>query len=463
MASSKPASAFRGDLAAWRVEGVAAEAGFGAAVILAAAGLGWLVRLAFPNMLPGGLLFPALLLAGLVGGWRGGATAVVLAFVARFTFLRPLTDPILIGDAAGYANLAIFVVSTSAVALIGAWVRDLLGRLRRAHDLLAEQTLRYGALFENVPEGFAVCDAIRDGAGRLIDYRIVEMNPALRRLLNVGPEAIGSRLSEAPGNWKRWLEVCDRVLTTGQPVGFERFNAASKLWHEVRISCLTPTRMVQFFFDITERKAAEARQAELFDELNHRVKNNLAMVAGLLDLQAKGAPEAARGELAKAAGRVRSIADVHAALAGDAGAGAGSVDFAAYLEDLVGRLDRSLGLREGVRLALRTEPANLPAEAAVPLGMAVNELVTNAVKYAYPSPAAGPIEVALERRGEDLLLSVSDEGVGLPTNGGRNGLGMRLVRSLAGQAGGELTVGAGAGAGVGARFEIRLRDAGRVA
>jgi len=459
IAPSKPPARFNGDLTTWRVDGVAAEAAFGAAVLLAAAGLGWLIRLAFPDMLPGGLLFPALLLAGLVAGWRGGATACVLAFVARFTFLRSHADPLLVGSPAGYANLVIFVVSTSAVAAIGAWVRDLLGRLSRARDLLAEQTLRYGALFETVPEGFAVCDAIRDETGRLVDYWIVEMNPSLRRLLNVGPEAIGSRLSEAPGNWTRWLEVCERVLATGQPIGFERFNAERNLWHEVRISRLTPTRMVQFFFDITERKAAEARQAELFDELNHRVKNNLAMVSGLLDLQAKGAPEAARGELTRAAERVRSIADVHAALAGEARAVAGSVDFAAYLEDLVGRLDRSLGLRNGIRLALRTEPASLPAEAAVPLGMAVNELVTNAVKYAYPPPSSGPIEVALEREGNDLLLSVRDEGVGLPASGGGTGLGMRLVRSLAGQAGGEFAICGGPGA----RFEIRLRDVGRVA
>jgi two-component sensor histidine kinase/PAS domain-containing protein len=457
MTPSEPAAGFKDDLAAWRVEGLVAETAFGAAVIVLATGLGWLIRLAFPEMLPGGLLFPALLLAGLVGGWRGGAAACALAFAARLTFLLSRTDPLLTGDPAGYANVVVFIVSAVAVASIGAWVRHLLVRLRGARDLLSEQTLRYGALFETVPDGFAVCDAIRDEAGRLVDYRIVEMNPALRRLLDVGPEAIGSRLSEAPGNWTRWLEICDRVLSTGTPIGFERFNPERSLWHEVRISRLTSSRMAQFFFDITERKAAEVRQAELFDELNHRVKNNLAMIAGLLDLQAKDAPTAARGELAKAAERVRSISDVHAALAGDAGAG--SVDFAAYLEDLIARLDRSLGLREGVRLALRTEPASLPAEAVVPLGMAVNELVTNAVKYAYPSPAEGPIEVALEREGDDLLLSVRDEGVGLPAGGGRNGLGMRLVRSLAGQAGGELHVGVGPGA----RFDIRLKDAGRVA
>jgi PAS domain S-box-containing protein len=459
MATSKPPPAFRGDLTAWRVDGPAVEVGVGAAILFVAAGLGGLIRVAFPDMLPGGLLFPALLLAGLVSGWRGAGAACVIAFVARFTFLRPHADPILLGQPAGYANLAIYFVSTTAVAAIGSWVRHLLGRLRGARDLLAEQTLRYGALFETVPEGFAVCDAIRDETGRLVDYTIVEMNPALRRLLGVGPEAIGSRLLDAPGNWTRWLETCDRALTTGKPIKFERFNRQTKLWHEVRVSRLAESRMVQFFFDITERKAAEAKQAELFDELNHRVKNNLAMVSGLLDLQAKQASPAARGELAKAAERVRSIADVHAALAGDASGKVGSVDFAAYLEDLVGRLDRSLGLPEGVRLALRAEPAHLPAEAAVPLGMAVNELVTNAVKYAYPSPTAGPIEVALEREGEDLLLSVRDQGVGLPTSGGGRGLGMRLVRSLAGQAGGELSIGAGPGA----RFEIRLRDAGRVA
>jgi two-component sensor histidine kinase/PAS domain-containing protein len=441
------------------VKGPTVEVSVGAAILLVAAGFGWLVRAVIPEMLPGALLFPALLLAGLVSGWRGGATAFVLAFVARLVFLRPDPDPILIGQPAGFANLAIYIVSTSAVTAIGAWVRHLLGRLHTARDQLAEQSVRYAALFETVPEGFAVCDAIRDASGRLVDYRIVEMNPALRRLLGVGPESIGSRLSEASGNWTRWLEICDRVLTTGKAVKFERHNADRELWHEVRISRLTPTRMAQFFFDITERKAAEAKQAELFEELNHRVKNNLAMVSGLLDLQAKEASEAARGELAKAAERVRSIADVHAALGGDAGTGAGAVDFAAYLEELIARLDRSLGLREGVRLALRAEPASLPAEAAVPLGMAVNELVTNAVKYAYPSPTFGPIEVALERQGEDLLLSVRDEGVGLPAGGGRRGLGMRLVRSLAGQAGGQLSIGDGPGA----RFEIRLRDAGRVA
>jgi two-component sensor histidine kinase len=125
----------------------------------------------------------------------------------------------------------------------------------------------------------------------------------------------------------------------------------------------------------------------------------------------------------------------------------------------VRRLDRSLGLPDGVQLTVRAEPASLPAESAVPLGMAVNELVTNAVKYAYPSPRSGPIEVALQLDGADLLLSVRDEGVGLPAAGGRKGLGMKLVGALAGQAGGELSIGAGPGAS----FEIRLRDAGRSA
>ena len=84
----------------------------------------------------------------------------------------------------------------------------------------------------------------------------------------------------------------------------------------------------------------------------------------------------------------------------------------------------------------------MPVDTAIPLGMVVNELVTNAVKYAYPYPTAGVISVQLTRVDQGIRLIVADDGDGLSEEALRasNGLGMRLVRSLVAQVDGELVV-----------------------
>ena len=395
-----------------RADGLAAELVLAIVVIGVATAVAWSLTMISPGVLPGALLFPALLVASVIGGWRSGLAAGVLSLAARALIMRTRPDPIFAAQAPNLANLAIFVLAVAAVVAIGSYVRFLLDRLHRSRDEMIERNLRYATLFETVPEGFAVCEAIRDATGKLIDYTIIEINPALQRLLNVGPDVVGSRLSASSYDWTRWLELCDRVLTTGESVVFERFTRPFNLWHEVHLSRLSDERIAQFFFDITERKASEARQAELFDELNHRVKNNLAMVAGLLQLQARGSADATRGELMKAAARVHSIAEVHSALT--RGSEADSVDFAAYLEELCVGLRRSLAMDKGVELGVQAEPALVKVEAAIPLGMVVNELVTNAVKYAYLSDEGGPIDVGFKRDGSELLLTVRDEGPGTP-------------------------------------------------
>jgi two-component sensor histidine kinase/PAS domain-containing protein len=442
-----------------RVEGLAAELSLAVIIVGLATVVAWALTLVSPGVLPGALLFPALLAASMIGGWRSGVAAGVLGIAVRATVMRVKSDPIFASNAPSETNLAIFVLAVAAVVAIGSYVRFLIDRLRLSRNEMSERNLRYATLFETVPEGFAVCEAIRGENGKLVDYTIIEINPALQRVLGVGPEVVGSRLSAARYDWTRWLQLCDHVLTTGEPVVFERFNRAFNLWHEVHLARLSEERIAQFFFDITERKASEARQAELFDELNHRVKNNLAMVAGLLQLQAKGSGAAARSELLKAADRVQSIAEVHAALT--RGAGADTVDFAAYLEELCLGLKRSLAVERGLQLGVEAEPALIKVETAIPLGMVVNELVTNAVKYAYLGDESGKIDVGFKRDGGALVLTVRDEGRGLPkeATGTGGGLGMRLVRSLVDQVGGELSILEGAGA----RFEIRLgEDANRV-
>jgi two-component sensor histidine kinase len=431
-----PGAVMRDAAVKLHADSFAAQVALGVGVVGAVTLIGWALRAALPAAFPAALLFPAILFASLVGGWRAGATAAVLSLIARTFSLAPLDFPGVASNGAAI-NFVLFAMAAAAVVAIGIYPRSLIDRVRRSSETLRERTLNYDTLFASIPEGFAVCDAIRDGEGRLVDYTIVEINPALQRLLGVGKEVIGTRLTDAPGNWSRWLRVCDLAMTTGNTVSFERHNRASDLWHEVHISKLTETRMAQLFFDITDRKVQEARRAAAFDELNHRVKNNLAMVASLLQLQARGSEDQVREHLVKAAARVQSIAEVHDALSRGGG---DAVDFGAYLQDLCASLRRSLAIEDCIALRVETEPENVSVETAISLGMVVNELVTNAVKYAYPKGEAGAITVAFRRDGHRLTLTVGDHGQGLASEPGAGGLGTRLVRSLLDQLGGEMRV-----------------------
>ena len=170
-----------------------------------------------------------------------------------------------------------------------------------------DERANYHYLLDNMSEGFAVCEALRKPDGELVDYVTVEINPALQTMLGVGPEVIGTKLSDSGNNTKAWLDLCVGVLRRGTPATFEFHNRQTARWHDIRINRLTSDRMAQFFHDITERKVAEERQRQLFEEINHRVKNNLMMVSSVLRLQARDADGVARDQLLKAVGRVQSI------------------------------------------------------------------------------------------------------------------------------------------------------------
>jgi PAS domain S-box-containing protein len=315
-----------------------------------------------------------------------------------------------------------------------------------------ERDLHYAALIRSMSEGFALCEAIWDDDGALADYKIIEINPALQAMLGVGPEVTGTRLSDSGSTDARWLAVCQRALATGEPVGFDFHNQATGRWHEIRVNRVASDCMAQFFFDITDRKRAEARQETLFNELNHRVKNNLAIVSGLLTLQAQGAEPEVRQHLMKAVDRVQSISEVHGSL--HKGDRTEDLDFGPYLEQLCQRLAVSLCEDGRISIDVTAQSAAISIDHAVPLGMAVNELVTNAAKYAYRPPEKGSISVSFARVGDELLLSVRDSGKGLSQGDEKRakGLGMKLVRSVVAQVGGEIETEVGPGA----TFTIRL-------
>jgi two-component sensor histidine kinase len=181
-----------------------------------------------------------------------------------------------------------------------------------------------------------------------------------------------------------------------------------------------------------DRYAALAAEREmLLREVNHRVGNSLQIISSLLHLQAHSATdEDVKAALTHAMGRVNAVAQVHRRLYTTHDLK--SVALKQYLETMLDDLRRSAGDQRMSRLTLAAAPVEIDPDRAVAIGIIVNELVMNAVKYAYPDQA-GPIHVALTAEGDDLLLSIADDGVGLNAkNDPRStGMGQRIVNAMA--------------------------------
>jgi two-component sensor histidine kinase len=181
-----------------------------------------------------------------------------------------------------------------------------------------------------------------------------------------------------------------------------------------------------------DRYAALAAEREvLLREVNHRVGNSLQIIASLLHLQANSSTqEDVKVALTNAMGRVAAVAQVHRRLY--TSHDLKSVLLNQYLEALLEDLRRSAEGNRMSRLTLKAEPVEIDPDRAVAIGIIVNELVMNAVKYAYPD-GAGPIHVELAAQGDNLLLSIADDGVGLnvKTDPRSTGMGQRIVTAMA--------------------------------
>jgi len=215
--------------------------------------------------------------------------------------------------------------------------------------------------------------------------------------------------------------------------------------------------------DFTERKQAEealreseeriraslAEKEVLLKEIHHRVKNNMQVISSLVALQAAELGDAAmRSVLGDVTHRVRSMALVHEKLYQSADLA--RVEFAEYAKSLLNYLWRSYGrAAAGIRLTLDMEPVSLSVNAAVPCGLILNELVTNALKHAFSGSSDGELTVSLGAAPPGRVrLCVRDNGRGLPEGldwRKARSLGLRLVQMLAGQLHAEVQVKSDAG------------------
>jgi PAS domain S-box-containing protein len=219
--------------------------------------------------------------------------------------------------------------------------------------------------------------------------------------------------------------------------------------------------------DITERQRAQQRienaleeKTILLNELHHRVKNNLQMISSLLNLQAANSDDRhLREALDECQNRVRAMGLAHQLLYEHKDLS--RIDLAEYLRRLSQLLlsaYRASGGRVALNMVVPPEPHYIGLEKAIPCGLAVNELVTNSFKHAFPGERRGVITVALAALdGSRVMLSVGDDGVGLPPDfdlAAAKSLGLRLLPLLADQLHGTLSVDKGTGALFSLRFPI---------
>ena len=191
--------------------------------------------------------------------------------------------------------------------------------------------------------------------------------------------------------------------------------------------------------------AATLQEREvLLQEIHHRVKNNLQIIASLVNMQMrKLADPRSRETLTECKTRIDAIALIHQMLyqSGDFS----SVPFATYTRGLVTTIFQASGLSfERVAMELAIDELALPVAQAIPCGLIINELVTNALKHAFPEQRGGTIRVALtQANAATLRLEVSDNGIGMPkfvSTAERESIGLHLVVSLADQLDGTLQV-----------------------
>jgi two-component sensor histidine kinase len=209
--------------------------------------------------------------------------------------------------------------------------------------------------------------------------------------------------------------------------------------------------------EIVERMRVEDKLREslkekevLLKEIHHRVKNNLQVISSLLYLQSKKIQDKpALNMFVESQNRIRSMALIHEKLYKSQDMV--NIDFSEYIRSLIGHLANSYGTQlKNVRIKVNIDNVLLSIEKGIPCGLIINELVTNALKYAFPDGQKGEIVIEIVRnRNQSIVLSVADNGVGFPETVDiykSETLGLQLVKNLTLQLKGKIEMHKGEGA-----------------
>jgi len=283
-------------------------------------------------------------------------------------------------------------------------------------------------------------------AKQLKQFKVVQIDNSDRLDDAVNPEF--ARMF--PGSWLLVPLIVDQIVWGSfsmsrshrtSPWTDEQANLVQTIAAQLAIAIQQAQAFEQAQTELVERQQAEAHlraalaeKEVLLKEIHHRVKNNLQIVSGLLQLQAQNFTDLSIvNALRESQNRVEAMSLIHKKLY--TSKDLGQVDVADYINSLASSLLTTYQISPGmVELQVDVESVTLSLDQAIPCGLIINELVSNALKYAFPHSQPGKIYISLSQMGDELVLTIGDNGIGLPENVdwlGHQSLGLSLVYALA--------------------------------
>jgi len=291
--------------------------------------------------------------------------------------------------------------------------------LRRAKEVAEAESKRSWQLAQ------WIVDTIRDPLVVLEeDMTIVTASKSFFKMFEISEEAAyGKRLSELGQN--QWdvpalRHLMEKVLPENQPIesfeieddfpglGRRVFNLNAR---KISGQGSQEHRVLLVFEDITDRRQRERDVEILANEISHRIKNNLQVIVGLIAFEARStALQCVQGYRAMQA-RIGAIAQLYDLISQSSNGANIAVD--AYLREIAGNVSASLlGEESGITIKVQADALHIDPDRAVPFGLLVNELATNAVKHAFPQ-GVGCIVLSVREVGTEIELTVADDGVGI--------------------------------------------------
>ncbi len=325
----------------------------------------------------------------------------------------------------------------------------------RAEKLLQEQFLRSNAIFDSSSNTLLLTLDTQLKISSFNSHCQHYFQYLTGKVMSTGisfPDFFGSVLR--PIDLKLFTRLLNKVRSGESKQHEVSFSVNGKMiWMEIFFNPIydsegNVTELSLVAHDITEKKNTEKEIVEslkekevLLKEIHHRVKNNLQVISSILNLQSSFVKDTRTLEiLEESRNRIRSMAIIHENLYQTTNFS--SINFSDYLMNLTGNLISSYRIHSGyIELRTDMDKVELILDQAIPCGLLVNELITNALKYAFPNDASGEIFVGLKEKNGRILLEIRDNGVGLPKEFdilSSDTLGLQLVTTLVEQLDGEI-------------------------
>ncbi len=328
--------------------------------------------------------------------------------------------------------------------------RDISTRHEQQKDLKHSEEL-FRQLFQNAPVGIVMLDShnevrrVNKSFESIFGYSGEEING-----LNIDEIIVGKDQRDSARKLSNSTEAFKVTGVRRTKSG----DAVDVLIYGVPVKVDGKTIAIYgIYLDITDQKRAETKlkgslkeKEVLLAEIHHRVKNNLAVITGLLDLQSHSSEnEDVQNALKDSQMRINTMALIHEKLYQNDTLS--NIDFSRYIVELVEVIEKShQKTADKIDIRLDLDKIEFTITQAIPCGLLLNEILTNSFKHAYPDQFSGKPEIQISLSSEDenkILLKVSDNGVGLPEDFedlGKTSLGLTLIKTLCRQIDAEMSV-----------------------